>query len=347
MRSLVNAIALALMLTGSARSTHAQGAPPPLRVRSTLGVGMMVSTDQVGRLGYDAIGLLGDLQLGYALRPWLCVQLAMAGGSFVARDHNGGLLAPALGVSAMLPGGKLLPYAFLDAGPGFTGTLTRPFLRVGGGLDYAVSRALALGPALGYGHLFQVDDPGSSTDARFLWLGLSLAYVPAATLTPSVHDEVVVHHVTQFSRQTSWTPPQPPPPPEPSRELLQLIERAVPSTKTELLAPVLFRLDSDELEAVGVAMLHEVARELDKRPELQLLEIQGYADSRGSAEHNLQLSARRAERVRSWLIEHGVAQERLRVAPEGASSFVEPGTTEASHEQNRRVVFRVVQEEEP
>ena len=42
------------------------------------------------------------------------------------------------------------------------------------------------------------------------------------------------------------------------------------------------------------------------------------------------------------MIEHGIAPERLQVSPEGATDFVEPGTTESEHEQNRRVVFRVL-----
>ena len=52
------------------------------------------------------------------------------------------------------------------------------------------------------------------------------------------------------------------PEPELSPELLTLIERAAPGARTELLAPVLFKFDSAALEAIGVAMLHEVAREL-------------------------------------------------------------------------------------
>jgi len=341
-------LALGLLTALRCNAARAQDAPLPLHVRTTLGVAMMVSTDQVGRLGYDSMGLLGGVQLGYGLRPWFAVQLAMAGGSFFSKGQSGGLLVPAIGVTAMLPGGLVAPYAFFDVGPGFTGELTRPFLSFGGGLDFAVSRALGLGPALGYDQLFQSDAPGSSTDARFLWFGLSLSFKPNAAPEPSMRHELRVHEVTHTTEHARWVSREPPPPlPDPSPELLRLIDDAVPTSQVELLAPVLFRFDSDLLEPVGVAMLHEVARELDKRPELELLEIRGYADSRGSAEHNLALSARRAERVRTWLIEHGVDEARLRTAPEGASSFVEPGSTESEHAQNRRVVFRVVQASAP
>ena len=110
----------------------------------------------------------------------------------------------------------------------------------------------------------------------------------------------------------------------------------------ELLAPVLFAFDSDALEPVGVAMLHEVASLLKSRPDIELLAILGFADKRGKSEYNRELSTRRAERVRRWLIEHGIAPERLTVQTQGASGFVEEGDSEAEHEQNRRVVFRVL-----
>jgi outer membrane protein OmpA-like peptidoglycan-associated protein len=89
-------------------------------------------------------------------------------------------------------------------------------------------------------------------------------------------------------------------------------------------------------------MLHEVARELAQRKDLELVEIQGYADSRGSTEYNRALSERRAHRVRQWLVDHGIAAERLTVAAKGAAEFVENESSENAHEQNRRVVFRVV-----
>ena len=77
------------------------------------------------------------------------------------------------------------------------------------------------------------------------------------------------------------------------------------------------------------------------------MEIQGYADRRGSVEYNAELSLRRADRVRGWLVERGVAAERLQVAAHGASAPVEAGDGEANHEQNRRVVFRVLQARSP
>jgi outer membrane protein OmpA-like peptidoglycan-associated protein len=110
----------------------------------------------------------------------------------------------------------------------------------------------------------------------------------------------------------------------------------------ELLAPVLFAFDSDRLEPIGVAMLHEVAHLLRRRTDIELLEIQGYSDSRGTAVYNKALSQRRAYKVHAWLVHHGIDSDRLRVAGEGETQFVETDQSEKAHQQNRRVVFRVI-----
>jgi outer membrane protein OmpA-like peptidoglycan-associated protein len=213
-----------------------------------------------------------------------------------------------------------------------------------------VLRAFTLGPVLGYDQVVQHDAPGASTDARFFWIGFSLTLRPALLSDPEAAEsqQTVVH--TQRTDHTVRTQVirEPAPPREvfvePSPELLALIDQTIPSTKVEvqMLAPVLFHFDSDRLQPIGVAMLHEVAHELASRPEVEVVEIIGAADTRGDAAYNVELSDRRARRVYDWLVEHGVAAERLQVAAQGASNPVEAGQQEAQHEQNRRVVFRVL-----
>jgi outer membrane protein OmpA-like peptidoglycan-associated protein len=75
--------------------------------------------------------------------------------------------------------------------------------------------------------------------------------------------------------------------------------------------------------------------------------VRGYADRRGGDAHNRALSERRARRVIEWLSAHGVAAERLQLDPQGASELVEQGDSEGEHQQNRRVVFRVLRTEDP
>jgi outer membrane protein OmpA-like peptidoglycan-associated protein len=265
------------------------------------------------------------------------VQVGSALGVFLSDQDNGGLAAPTLGMLLRLPNAALTPFAALDFGGAMTGTYLLPMLRASIGLELPIAASWSLGPVLGLHNVFNADDPGNSTDATYISLGLTLLYAKNPPPRPA-------------PRKAAAAPPPPPPPPrvvvvrEPSVDLLQLVDNAVRgrTDRVELLAPVLFAFDSDELEAVGVAMLHEVSRELQARKDLELIEIRAYADARGSLDYNRELAERRGKRVFDWLVEHGVEPQRLTVAPLGAADPVEAGSDEGAHQQNRRVVFRVL-----
>lgn len=351
LRHAVSAALAACLLAAFVSVAKAQDLTERIRVRLTAGGALMVSRDQVDVLGYDG-GLTGTGQFGVALQEWLQVHVAVGGAFFPAAGVGGaagGLAVPSLGLGANTLGDALSLYVHVDLGLGFTGALQRTWLRAASGVDFRVVRAFTLGPVLGYDQVIQHDAPGASTDARFFWIGFSLTLRPALLRDPAVESPQTVvhteHTVHTEHRQTIREPTVSREVfVEPSPELLALIDQTIPSTKVEvqMLAPVLFHFDSDRLQPIGVAMLHEVAHELTSRPELELIEIIGAADTRGDAAYNVELSERRARRVYDWLTDHGVAPERLQVATQGASNPVETGEAEAHHEQNRRVVFRVL-----
>jgi len=335
----------ALAVLGAA--SHARALPSAYSVRGTLGAALMISDDQVGRLGFDRAGLVGAVHGAREFAPWLELRVGVHGGAFWASQQpTGGLLA--LTGSVLLQrrrprvpvGATLRPYLALDLGFGATGTLVRPYLLLTSGVDVLAGKRIELGPAVGYGRLIQWSGDQYSTDAGYLWFGVSARYRQVAEPPPKPTPRV---------RRRAEPEPRPEPPAAPSVDVIELIERTLPGTnkQIELLAPVLFRFDSDQLEPLGIAMLYEVANTLGARPDIKLVQIQGYTDAQGSAEYNQDLSLRRAERVRSWLIEHGVAGERLTTDPRGASGFVEHSHAESAHTQNRRVIFRVLEASEP
>jgi outer membrane protein OmpA-like peptidoglycan-associated protein len=332
----------------AASGASAQPSSFPLHVRAGAALATMVSKDQNGRLGFDEPGIAFDLQLGYSLLPWLDVRVGGAAGGFPKETGTGGLLQPQLGAAIAWPA-ALRPWLQVDVGAGFTGDIVRPALRASIGLDLRVGFAFTLSPVIGYWQLFQHNGKGASTDARFLFFGVALGWEPFLERpAPEQRERVVVRErMIMREAQPVEIPPREHDAPEPSPELISLIESTLPTQQQEWLAPVLFAYNSDVLEAQGVAMLHEVALELEKRPNLKRLEIRGYADVRGSQEHNLALSKRRAQAVLGWLVAHGIERERLSVAAQGAQDFVERGPDETAHEQNRRVVFRVLEAEQP
>src|SRR5690606_21589013 len=112
---------------------------------------------------------------------------------------------------------------------------------------------------------------------------------------------------------------------------------------TELLVPVLFDFDSTAIVACTAPSLYALRDHLAAHPEILVLEIEGHADGSGTDAYNDALSRRRAEAIRDWLVEHGVAAERLRVSARGEAAPLEDEETDDARVQNRRARFRVVE----
>lgn len=63
--------------------------------------------------------------------------------------------------------------------------------------------------------------------------------------------------------------------------------------------------------------------------------------SEGNAENNQRLSERRAEAVKNYLVQKGIAPERLETKGFGATQPVSIETTEENRRLNRRIEFEV------
>lgn len=102
---------------------------------------------------------------------------------------------------------------------------------------------------------------------------------------------------------------------------------------------ILFDTDSDRLKPESAPVLKMVAQGLQKNPNLKL-EVDGYTDSTGDAQHNQTLSQRRAAAVRSVLIgQFGIEEARLTSGGFGAGNPVASNDTPNGRAQNRRVEF--------
>lgn len=106
-------------------------------------------------------------------------------------------------------------------------------------------------------------------------------------------------------------------------------------------AAVLFEINRSVLGDEGKRMLDEVAKSVaaSKR---YVIEIQGFTDSRGPAEHNLALSQRRADAVVRYLtMEHKIPLRNIHRLGAGAESPVADNKTRQGRMQNRRVEVRL------
>lgn len=89
-------------------------------------------------------------------------------------------------------------------------------------------------------------------------------------------------------------------------------------------------------------LLEEVAAILLNNPQVKKVRIEGHTDDRGNDTMNLKLSDDRAASVRTWLIEHGVAADRLVSEGFGETKPIDSNKTKAGQAKNRRVEFNIV-----
>ena len=329
------ALAGSMLVVGHARADDER---PPIRLRTTVAAGFLVSDDQQSYLRFDLPVLEGQARAGWVVLDFLVLELALSGGAYFSSERDtGALLDLTLGAEAGVDAGVARPWLSVHLGAGITGDLVRPVLRIAAGIDVRASSELALGPVVTYGHVFQEDGPGFTDDAQALTLGLTLTYRPDVPAPPPPP--------APAPPRRRPPPPPPPPPPVPTHELMVLIDEAAGTRPRELLVPVLFAFDSTEIVPCSLPSLHALREHLAEHPEIRLLEIEGHADGSGTDEYNDALSLRRAEAIGEWLVAHGVEPERLRTTAQGERAPVEANEDDAGREQNRRARFRVITEE--
>jgi outer membrane protein OmpA-like peptidoglycan-associated protein len=105
---------------------------------------------------------------------------------------------------------------------------------------------------------------------------------------------------------------------------------------------VKFPVESSDLSPEAKARLLEFAQKLKTDNKNVYLEIQGHTDATGSPDVNRRLGEERAEAVRRFMNEQGVALNRMNTISYGPDSPVASNKTRAGRAQNRRVVVIVL-----
>lgn len=108
---------------------------------------------------------------------------------------------------------------------------------------------------------------------------------------------------------------------------------------TLVLEGVNFEFDSARLTRESYEVLDRVARSLREWPEVRV-EIGGHTDDQGTPEYNMDLSQRRTESVRDYLMSKGVGGSRLEARGYGESQPVTSNDTEEGRARNRRVELK-------
>ena len=104
---------------------------------------------------------------------------------------------------------------------------------------------------------------------------------------------------------------------------------------------VYFDLDSYQVKPEAYARLNAQAQWLQRYPNVRV-RIEGNADERGTREYNLALGARRAESVRAYLVERGIAAGRIDTISYGKERPIAEGSSEEAWARNRNAHTAIV-----
>lgn len=131
-----------------------------------------------------------------------------------------------------------------------------------------------------------------------------------------------------------------------ARRALQ-VEETDTSITMKLEGDVLFDFDKAEVQPAAEKLLEKVATVLGEFPEGKV-KVEGYTDSKGSEKVNLDMSQRRAEAVKNWLVKKkGIPEKMITTQGLGESNPVAPNTNPDGsdnpdgRQQNRRVQITV------
>jgi outer membrane protein OmpA-like peptidoglycan-associated protein len=102
-------------------------------------------------------------------------------------------------------------------------------------------------------------------------------------------------------------------------------------------AGLLFETNKADLAPGATHRLDQVADALKAQPTPQHVTVEGFTDDRGSAQHNKDLSQRRAETVANYLERRGVPKDQITVKGLGSSEPASTESTPTGRQINRRV----------
>jgi outer membrane protein OmpA-like peptidoglycan-associated protein len=113
-----------------------------------------------------------------------------------------------------------------------------------------------------------------------------------------------------------------------------------PSQEKEfIIKPVYYEFNSCEIHLKDIPYIHELINYLRENADIKI-SIEGYSDGTGSYRSNLDISLKRAEKLRDYLIREGISKDRIETKGHGYIKDKGPDTSQY----NRRVEFNLTQQ---
>lgn len=162
------------------------------------------------------------------------------------------------------------------------------------------------------GYWWWPTEPKSNADDKELWGNRGVVYA-------------------QYQEEAPKPPETPkPPPPEPPK----------PKREKPVLNNVLFDFDKAVLKAEGKAETDKVIASMKEHAKDTLV-IEGHTCNIGEEKYNEGLGQRRADAVKKYMVEQGIAESRIATKSFGETKPAVPNDTPANRKLNRRAVFDI------
>ena len=107
-------------------------------------------------------------------------------------------------------------------------------------------------------------------------------------------------------------------------------------------APVYFGFDSTVVPQGELGKIDAVAQHLTAKTD-RVVVVEGNCDERGSSEYNMSLGENRAIIIRNYLVQSGIAADRIQTRSYGAEKPAVDGHDESAWAKNRRGEFAIYQ----
>ncbi|PLX01867.1 MAG: hypothetical protein C0594_12550, partial [Marinilabiliales bacterium] len=121
--------------------------------------------------------------------------------------------------------------------------------------------------------------------------------------------------------------------PEVKEEVKEVMKKAMEG--------LFFNPGSDIIKKSSYKVLNNVVEVMESNPGYKL-SIKGHTDNQGKADFNLELSQKRADAAKNYLIGKGIDSRRIQTKGFGMSMPVAPNNTREGRKKNRRVEFEIV-----